>query len=54
MYLEDTVLLIKMNELFQMHHPTNKLGMGFKDKNAVWEKSLNGFINDYEAYSLVH
>lgn len=38
-----------MNELLQMHHATNKLGMGFEDNNnAVLEKSLIGFINDYE------
>ena len=43
----DTLLLIKVNELLQMHHP-NKLDMGFKDSNnAVLEKSLNGF-NDYK------
>ena len=48
-FFEDTLLLIKVNELLQMHHPNNKLGMGFKDSNnAFLEKSLNGFINDYE------
>ena len=32
-----------------MHHPNNKLEMGFKDSNnAVLEKSLNEFINDFE------
>ena len=44
-----------MNELSQMHHPSNKLGTGFKDNNnAKFEKALNGFINDYEVCNLCY